>query len=207
MAAAGTGLRVIGGRYKGRRLKTPDWPGLRPTSDRLRETLFNILTPRIAGARVVDGYAGTGALGIEALSRGAASVTFIEHDRRAAALIDANVKGCGIEGGYTIHCADVGAALDALPAADAFDLILLDPPYDSDNVSAALDAAARRLTTGGLVVLERASRREPADAAGLQRTRDVKSGDSTLTFFRRRDSASDRPDADPHPGRTRPGGE
>jgi len=207
MTTAGTGLRVIGGQYKGRRLKTPDWPGLRPTSDRLRETLFNILTPWIAGARVVDGYAGTGALGIEALSRGAAAVTFIEHDRRAAGLIDANVKGCGIEGGYTIHCADVGAALDALPAADAFDLILLDPPYDSDNVSAALDAAARRLTTDGLVVLERASRREPADAAGLHRTRDVKSGDSTLTFFRRMDSASGHPDANPDPGRATPGGE
>jgi 16S rRNA (guanine(966)-N(2))-methyltransferase RsmD len=207
MKTAGTGLRVIGGRYKGRRLNTPDWRGLRPTSDRLRETLFNILSPWIAGAQVVDGYAGTGALGIEALSRGAASVIFIEHDRRAAALIDANVKGCGIEGGYTIHCADVGAALDALPAADAFDLILLDPPYDSDNVSAALDAAARRLSREGVVVLERASRREPADAAGLQRTRDVKSGDSTLTFFRRRDSASGDPDANHDPGRATPGGE
>ena len=200
-------MRVIGGRYKGRRLKSPDWPGLRPTSDRLRETLFNILTPRMAGARVVDGYAGTGALGIEALSRGAAWVTFIERDRRAAALIDANLKMCGVEGGYTIHCADVGAALNALPAPDAFDLILLDPPYDSDTVSAALDAAARRLTDDGIVVLERASRREPAGAAQLQRTRDVKSGDSTLTFFTRLDSLSGQTDASPDSGRATPEGE
>ena len=200
-------MRVIAGRYKGRRLQAPTWEGLRPTSDKLRETLFNILAPRIEGARVLDGYAGTGAVGIEAMSRGAAHVTFIENNRRAAALIASNLKECGIEGGYTIHCADVGAALDALPAADAFDLILLDPPYDSDNVSAALDAAARRLTTDGLVVLERASRREPADAAGLHRTRDVKSGDSTLTFFRRMDSASGHPDANPDPGRATPGGE
>ena len=80
-------MRVIAGRYKGRRLKVPTWEGLRPTSDKLRETLFNILAPRIEGARVLDGYAGTGAIGIEAISRGAAHVTFVEQNRRAAALI------------------------------------------------------------------------------------------------------------------------
>jgi 16S rRNA (guanine966-N2)-methyltransferase len=176
-------MRVIAGLYKGRRLKSPDWPGLRPTSDKLRETLFNILAPRMSGARVLDGYAGTGAIGIEALSRGAAHVTFIEKNRRAAALIEENLKACGVEGGYTIRCAEVVAALDALPAADAFDLILLDPPYDIENVSAALDTAARRLAAKGLVVLERATRREPEEPAALHRTRDVKSGDSTLTFY------------------------
>jgi 16S rRNA (guanine(966)-N(2))-methyltransferase RsmD len=129
-------MRVIAGLYKGRRLKTPEWPGLRPTSDKLRETLFNILAPRVSGARVLDGYAGTGAIGIEALSRGAAHVTFIENNRRAAALIEENLKACGVEGGYTVWCAEVVAALDALPAADAFDLFLLDPPYDIENVSA-----------------------------------------------------------------------
>ena len=180
-------MRVIAGLYKGRRLKTPEWPGLRPTSDKLRETLFNILAPRVSGARVLDGYAGTGAIGIEALSRGAAHVTFIEKHRRAAALIEENLKGCGVEGGYTIRCAEIVATLDALPAADAFDLILLDPPYDIDNVSAALEAAARHVATGGLVVLERATRREPEAPAGLRRDRDIKSGDSTLTFFTGRD--------------------
>src|SRR6266540_3777762 len=144
-------MRIIAGEFKGRRLKTPDWQGLRPTSDKLRETLFNILAPHVSGARVLDGYAGTGAIGIEALSRGAAHVTFIEKNRRAAALIEENLKACGVEGGYTIRCAEVVAALDALPAADAFDLILLDPPYDIENVSAALDAAARRLAAKGLV--------------------------------------------------------
>src|SRR5881397_3116851 len=109
-------MRVIAGRYKGRRLNAPDWQGLRPTSDKLRETLFNILAPRIEGARVLDGYAGTGAIGIEALSRGAAHVTFIEKNRRAVALIEANLKGCGVERGYTIQCAEVAAALSALPA-------------------------------------------------------------------------------------------
>ena len=177
-------MRVIAGRYKGRRLKTPDWPGLRPTSDKLRETLFNILAPRVEGARVLDGYAGTGAIGIEALSRGAAHVTFIESHRRAAALIEENLRACGVEQGYTIQCADVVAALDA--PASAFDLILLDPPYDTENVSAALDAAARHLTGDGLIVLERATRREPEESEAVIRVRDVKSGDSTLTFFERR---------------------
>src|SRR3954469_13083884 len=178
-------VRVIAGRFKGRRLKAPTWEGLRPTSDKLRETLFNILAPRIAGARVVDLFAGTGAVGIEALSRGAAHVTFIEKNRRAAALIEENLQACGVEGGYTIRCAEVVAALDVLPAAAAFDLILLDPPCDTENVTAALSAAARHLAGDGLLVLERATRREHGESAAVVRVRDVKSGDSTLSFFRR----------------------
>jgi len=180
-------MRVIAGHFKGRRLKSPAWDGLRPTSDKLRETLFNVLAPRIEGARVFDGFAGTGALGIEALSRGAAHVTFVDKDRRAVALIEGNLRVCGVEGGYTIRCAEAVAALDALPAVDAFDLILLDPPYDIENVSAALEAAARHVATGGLVVLERATRREAEAPGALRRVRDVKSGDSTLTFFAVRD--------------------
>ena len=180
-------MRVIAGRFKGRRLKTPTWEGLRPTSDKLRETLFNILAPRIEAARVLDGYAGTGAVGIEALSRGAAHVTFVEQNRRAAALVAANLQECGVEGGYTIECADVVAALDAHAAADAFDLILLDPPYDIGNIGLTLDAAARRLAGNGLIVLERPTRREPPEPGMLRRIRDVKSGDSTLTFFTSRD--------------------
>jgi len=176
-------MRVIAGAFKGRVLQSPSWEGLRPTSDRLRETLFNVLAARAAGARVLDLFAGTGALGIEALSRGAAHVTFVEKNRRAIALIEENLKACGVGEGYTIRCAEVAAALGALPAADAFDLILLDPPYDIANVSAVLDAAARRLADDGLLVLERATRREPGEPAGLQRVRDVKSGDSTLTFY------------------------
>src|SRR6516164_4004443 len=84
-------MRIVAGEFKGRRLKSPTWDGLRPTSDRLRETLFNILGGAVAGARVLDGYAGTGAIGIEALSRGAAEVTFVEQDRRAIRLIEANL--------------------------------------------------------------------------------------------------------------------
>jgi 16S rRNA (guanine966-N2)-methyltransferase len=180
-------MRVIAGRYKGRRLKAPTWEGLRPTSDKLRETLFNILAPRIDGARFLDGYAGTGAVGIEALSRGAAQVTFVERDRRAATLIDENVRACDEAADYTIETGDVTTLLRA--SAAAFDVIWLDPPYNSDSAE-VLDAAAGALAPGGLVVLERATRREPDRPDTLTRMRDVKSGDSTLTFFRHHDHES-----------------
>ena len=176
-------MRVIAGTFKGRVLKAPSWEGLRPTSDKLRETLFNILAPRIAGARVLDGYAGTGAVGIEACSRGAASVSFIETNARATALIDENLALCGVREGYTIHRGDVASVLQRMPADAQFDLVLLDPPYDADTVPQALEAAAIRLAPGGLVVLERASRRDPEIPSVLTRTRDVRSGDSTLTFL------------------------
>jgi 16S rRNA (guanine966-N2)-methyltransferase len=175
-------MRIIAGRLKGRRLKAPAWDGLRPTSDKLRETLFNILAPRIEGARVLDGYAGTGAVGIEAISRGAAHVTFVEQDRRAVALIDENLTACGVDGGYTIHRGDTATVLPGL-GANAFDLILLDPPYDIRTLTAVLDASARTLTRDGLVVLEHATRRQPEPSVLLEPVRQVKSGDSTLTFL------------------------
>jgi 16S rRNA (guanine966-N2)-methyltransferase len=178
-------MRVIAGRFKGRRLKPPTWEGLRPTSDKLRETLFNILAARIEGARVVDGFAGTGAVGIEALSRGAAHVTFVDNDRRAATLTAANISACGAAADFTIETADVATILRT--HADAFDVIWLDPPYGHDSHE-ALEAAAGALRPGGVVVLERATRREPAVPAALIRVRDVKSGDSTLTFFTRTDA-------------------
>jgi 16S rRNA (guanine966-N2)-methyltransferase len=175
-------VRIIAGRLKGRRLKAAAWDGLRPTSDKLRETLFNILAPRIDGARVLDGFAGTGAVGIEAFSRGAAQVTFVEQDRRAVALIEENLRGCGVEGGYTIHRGDAATVLPGL-GSNAFDLILLDPPYDITSMTPVLDASSQALAPGGLVVLEHATRREPEPATWLEPVRRVKSGDSTLTFF------------------------
>jgi len=177
-------MRVIAGLYKGRRLATPTWSGLRPTSDKLRETLFDILARRVEGARVLDGFAGTGALGIEALSRGAAHVTFAERDRRAIALIAENLRRCGIRGGYAMMRGTVeGVAGRA--ARRQFDLILLDPPYDLAETQAIVEAVGRTLTDGGLLVLEHAKRRVAPVAAGdLVRTRDVVSGDSGLAFYR-----------------------
>lgn len=180
-------MRVIAGQFKGRRLKAPSWDGLRPTSDKLRETLFNILAPRIEGARVLDGFAGTGAVGIEALSRGATHVTFIERDRRTSALIESNLALCGLKQGYTIECGDVAAVLRRTRRDAACEIVLLDPPYDfdPDTVTQVLEVAAGRVTADGLLVLERASRRECEVPDTLIRVRDVTSGDSTLTFFGR----------------------
>ena len=188
-------MRVIAGSLKGRRLKTPWWDGLRPTSDKLRETLFNILAPRIAGARVLDGYAGTGALGIEAFSRGASWVTLIDDDRRAQTLIAENLARCRIENSYAIIRAKVARALESLhnqPAFEPFEIVLLDPPYalrhvsqtGGDDLEAVLTAAGRVLAPAGVLVLERA-RRDPApETAGrLSRSRTVVSGDSALLFY------------------------
>ena len=175
-------MRVIAGSLKGRRLKAPTWEGLRPTSDKLRETLFNILAPRIAGARVLDGYAGTGAVGIEALSRGAAHVAFVEHDRRAQALIAGNLALCGVADGYAIIRASVSRALGDLHG-ESFDIMVFDPPYD-DQPDDILAAAGDRLAANGLLVLEHARRRPAPDSAGrLVRTRRVISGDSALSFY------------------------
>jgi 16S rRNA (guanine(966)-N(2))-methyltransferase RsmD len=176
-------MRVIAGTFKGRRLKPPTWDGLRPTSDKLRETLFNIVAPRVSGARVLDGFAGTGAVGIEALSRGAAHVTFIDADRRATALIAQNLALCGIVDRYVIEHGPLDRLVRKMPTSERFDLIVLDPPYDAPGVTDALAAAAERLAPGGTLVLERATRRTSETPPTLLRVRDVKSGDSTLTFY------------------------
>jgi 16S rRNA (guanine966-N2)-methyltransferase len=188
-------MRVIAGSLKGRRLSTPTWDGLRPTSDKLRETLFNILAPRIAGARVLDGYAGTGAVGIEAFSRGAAAVTFVDSDRRAQALIEENLARCGISEGYAIIRASVEFALDALRREAAakqalFDLVLLDPPYDrgkgggSPGFDGVLAAAGGVMAADGLLVLEHSRKRAAPETAGaLVRIREVTSGDSALALY------------------------
>jgi 16S rRNA (guanine(966)-N(2))-methyltransferase RsmD len=179
-------MRVIAGTLKGRGLKAPTWEGLRPTSDRLRETLFNVLAPRISGARVLDVYAGTGAVGIEALSRGAAQVTFIESDRRAQALVAENLARCGIADGCAIIRASAARAFETLrrsPSFVPFDIILLDPPYDR-SAAEALAGVERLLAAGGLVVLEHARRTPAPQAVGpLVLTRDLISGDSALAFY------------------------
>jgi 16S rRNA (guanine966-N2)-methyltransferase len=182
-------MRIIAGSLKGRRLKAPAWDGLRPTSDRLRETLFNILAQRIPGARVLDGYAGTGAVGIEARSRGAADVVFVEQDPRAASLVAENLAHCGLSEGCAIIRADIGR-IQRLLGARRFDLILLDPPYAEPDLEATVARAGEWLAAGGLIVLEHARRRStPVDAGGLMRTRVVNSGDSALSFYERNPAA------------------
>ena len=177
-------MRIIAGTLKGRRLDAPTWPGLRPTSDKLRETLFNVLQGRLPGARVLDAFAGTGAVGIEALSRGAAHVTFVEQDARARALIAANLARCGLGaagGGYTI---ERGSAEDVLSRLEpVYDVVFLDPPYDEPDLAAAVTLGAGLLAAGGICVLEHASRRAAPEAAGVPPARRLVSGDSALAFY------------------------
>jgi 16S rRNA (guanine(966)-N(2))-methyltransferase RsmD len=186
-------VRVIAGTLKGRTLEAPDWDGLRPTSDRLRETLFNVLAPRIEGARVLDAYAGTGAVGIEALSRGASHVTFIEQDRRAQRLIETNLGRCRIENRYAII--RVGFAGAARQLTGPFDLLFLDPPYGADTLQEALEIAAPLVGPGALLVIEHARRDEsPESVSGITRVRKLESGDSALSFYRRAAHAADTDD-------------
>jgi 16S rRNA (guanine966-N2)-methyltransferase len=179
-------LRVIAGSLKGRRLQTPAWDGLRPTSDKLRETLFNIIAGHVTNARVLDAYAGTGAIGIEALSRGASHVTFADRDPRALKLIAENLQRCGVSNRYVIIRARLGLRAPLSLAPESFDVAVLDPPYDEPDLAAAVDAAEPLIAPGGLMVLEHARRRPAPDApGGLSRIRDVTSGDSALAFYAR----------------------
>jgi 16S rRNA (guanine966-N2)-methyltransferase len=178
-------MRVIAGRFKGRRLASPDWSGLRPTSDRLKGTLFEILGLAVPGARVLDGFAGTGALGIEALSRGAAEAVFVDVDRRAINLIAQNIERCGLHDGYTVIRGSLAGVLGRRPAGGSFDVVLLDPPYDAITVPAILEMAGGHLAAAGVMVLEHARRRAaPSGVPGLILARQVVSGDSSLTFYR-----------------------
>jgi 16S rRNA (guanine966-N2)-methyltransferase len=178
-------MRIIAGEFKGRRLKVPKWDGLRPTSDKLRETLFNILSPRIAGAHVLDVFAGTGAVGLESLSRGASDVVFIEQDRRAAALIAENAALCAVENRCVIIRDRAEHALQHHIDRRMFDVVVLDPPYDFEPLGTVLATALRHLAPGGLLILEHAFRRAVPAVPGARVTRTVRSGDSGLTMIER----------------------
>jgi 16S rRNA (guanine966-N2)-methyltransferase len=171
-------VRIIAGSLKGRRLTTPKWEGLRPTSDKLRETLFNVVAQRVPGARVLDLYAGTGAIGIEALSRGAAHATFVDTDARARKLIEENLARCGVSDRYAIIRTPL-----SLPAK-SFDLVVLDPPYTVPDLSSTIAAAEPLVVPGGLLILEHARRLPAPETVGrLRKTRDLVSGDSALAFY------------------------
>jgi 16S rRNA (guanine966-N2)-methyltransferase len=136
-------LRIIGGIWRGRRLRFPPSPEIRPTPDRVRETLFNWLAPRVPGARCLDLFAGSGALGLEALSRGAAHVTFVEREAAAARQISARLAEWGAHAAR-VERADARSFLEQAPAAP-FDIVFLDPPF----ASTLLAEAARGLEQGG----------------------------------------------------------
>ena len=180
-------MRVIGGQARGRRLRAPSGRQLRPTADRVREALFNILAAEIADADFLDLYAGTGAVGIEALSRGARSATFVEREPAHVAVIRANLEACGLEARARVLEDGVGRALGSLASRDArFHLVFLDPPYE--------DGLERRrslrklgqgplLAPGARIVLETPSRQVPPTGPGLVLTRVARYGEASLAFY------------------------
>ena len=178
-------MRIIAGEKKGRQLLEPTWKGLRPTSDRLRETLFNVLRNDVVDSRFLDGCAGTGAIGLEAMSRGASSVTFVESDERAVTLIEQNVQRCDSEKDTTILFGTLPDVFGGAGTRPVFDLCVLDPPYEFDTaaINAILIGVKGCLEEGGLIVLERDRRAEPVEVCGLVNRRRITSGDSALYFY------------------------
>ncbi len=205
-------MRVIAGSAKGHTLRVPKVAGLRPTSDRAREALFNVLATGIEGARVLDVFAGSGALGIEALSRGAIGATFVERSRRAGDVLADNVEKCGFSDSATIIRADWRTALRRIGggegydrsdctdrsdrgdrsghgnrtdrSASCFDLALFDPPYDWANADLCLTALAEHslLAEGGLAVIEHRASTKLAMPDGWNLDRVLKVGDSAFSL-------------------------
>jgi 16S rRNA (guanine(966)-N(2))-methyltransferase RsmD len=186
-------MRIIAGSYRSRRLEAPPGLSTRPTSDRLRETLFNVLAPRIRSAAFLDLYAGSGAVGLEALSRGAVRVTFVERAPAALKVLRGNLTRLGINSGVRVHAGSVGAflgsAAKASPKAERYEVVFLDPPYGAaQEYAAALGllggAAQGILVAGGLVVAEHRRNQALDDQYGsLRRTRLVEQGDAAMSFY------------------------
>lgn len=170
-------MRIIAGTHRGHRIAAPKGRETRPTSDRVRENAFNLIGP-VDGSEVLDLFAGSGALGLEALSRGAAHATFVEHDRDAARTIDANLDKLGLHA--TVLRMDAVRALQQ--ERRSYDLILCDPPYDYDGARLS-ELLAGRLTDDGLLVWETSSRDEPPEVPGLTQRTSRTYGSARLTLF------------------------
>jgi 16S rRNA (guanine966-N2)-methyltransferase len=182
-------IRIIAGELRGRRMRVPEGREVRPTADRVREALFSILGARVAGARVLDAYAGSGALGFEALSRGAAEVLFIESDGKVARLLRDNGRDLGLEGCFTVRTARAADWLEQESPEVPFHLILADPPYEKAEIERFLPLAAspRWLSADGWIVVERGRSRIAVESAGtgIARFRSAVYGRSGLDFYRR----------------------
>lgn len=181
-------MRVIAGKYRSRRLDAVEGMGTRPTSDRLRETLFNVVTPGLRDSVWLDVFAGTGAVGIEALSRGARSVYFVESSPRAARVIRKNLQSLGVEEGYEVIEREAAVALRMLDSqAVVCDYCFLDPPYrkmgDYEQVLGFL-SQSRLLQPESLVIAEHDKHFDPGDLFGaLRRRRKLQQGDAVLSFY------------------------
>ena len=186
MAEAG---RVIAGSAKGIRLRAPG-PGTRPIADRVKQTLFAILEPDLPDARFLDLFAGSGAAGIEALSRGAAAATFVERDAGAAAVIEENLRATNLAVRATLIRHDAARWLDGGPFAAPFDLVVVDPPYAETGLLAAVLTALGRpdgpLANDARVVAKHFWRDRPPERIGMLAVeRERRFGETALTFYRR----------------------
>jgi 16S rRNA (guanine(966)-N(2))-methyltransferase RsmD len=183
-------MRVIAGQYKSRKLVAPPGSETRPTADRLRETLFNIVSASVTGSVWLDLFAGTGAIGIEAISRGARMAYFVESSKRAIRVIRANLAFLKIEEGFEIIEREAATALRMLDSqAVSCDFCYLDPPYrkmgDYEQVLGFL-SQSRLLGAGSLAIAEHDKHFDPGEAFGsLRRRRTVKQGDAVLSFYAR----------------------
>lgn len=180
-------MRIGGGRLRGRQLRAPRGAGTRPSSGRIKKSLFDILAPRLSGASLLDLFAGAGAVGIEALSRGARCVTFVESRRQAVRAIEGNLEALGLASAAEIVAADALTGLARLERRGAsFDLAFLDPPYGRKTPGLFLSrlASSPLLAEGGLAVLEHHHKTPLEPFLGrLRLVRQVKVGESCLSFF------------------------
>jgi len=181
-------MRVIAGKYRSRQLRTPGFLGIRPTSDRLRETLFNILGPSVEDSLFIDLYAGTGAVGIEAISRGAREVFFIDRDPDCISLVRQNLESLEIRAGVEVISANALRGLEKLAARHLVaDFIFFDPPYADAGYSDLLEYldASHLVAPRGIVIAEHSSKLDlPERFDRLERTRLLEQGDAALSFYR-----------------------
>jgi 16S rRNA (guanine(966)-N(2))-methyltransferase RsmD len=191
------GMRIIAGSLRSRTLEAPPGVATRPTSDRLRETLFNVLAPRIEGAVFLDLYAGSGAVGMEALSRGAERVEFVEQAPAALKVLRGNLERLGIGAGFRVHTCAVGAFLrraavskpESHEKRERYDVVFLDPPWDDAEEYAATlgllgGSAAGLLAADALVIAEHRRKEHLEDRYdSLTRTRLLEQGDAALSFY------------------------
>jgi 16S rRNA (guanine(966)-N(2))-methyltransferase RsmD len=183
-------VRIIAGEFRGRRLLTPKGRSIRPTSDRVREALFNVIALHVVGSHVLDLFAGTGALGLEALSRGAALAVFVDHDAEAVRLIGENIRLCGAHERARVLRRPILQALGTLakerPDPGWFDLVFLDPPYGQDQVPAVLERLTelKLVATSALAVAEHHRLDAiPAACGSWQRIKERRYGDTVVSFF------------------------
>ena len=182
-------MRISAGQHRNRRLRSPRGLRTRPTSDRLRQAIFNVLGPQLEGGRVLDLFAGSGAFGLDALSRGAASTTFVERDHAALASLAANVEHLGLTGRARILPEDVAHALPRLATAgERFNCIFVDPPYDGPRAAATLEALAPGdiLSENALLVVQAFHKAEFPERCGvLVRSWQRRYGDSQILVYRK----------------------